>query len=165
MNQQNYRKITDGIRSLKNGEKIVQFINSLATKIVYMAYLVALVVLINDKNKDITRFVLVTAISFVLVSVVRRIINSERPYTMYDFKPIIEKDKKGESMPSRHVFSAFIIGMAFLYIGEISLSIIIFACGVIIAVVRVLSGVHFPKDVIVGALIGIICGAIGFFVI
>ena len=37
MNQQTYRKITDGIRRLENGEKIVQFINSIATKIVYMA--------------------------------------------------------------------------------------------------------------------------------
>ncbi len=33
----------------------------------------------------------VTAISFILVSIVRRFINSERPYTMYDFKPIIKK--------------------------------------------------------------------------
>ena len=145
MNQQTYRKITDGIRGLENGEKIVQFINSIATKIVYMAY------------------VAVTAISFILVSIVRRFINSERPYTMYDFKPIIEKNKKGESMPSRHVFSAFIIGMAFLYIGEIPLGIIVFVCGLIIAIVRVISGVHFPKDVIVGALVGILCGAVGFF--
>ena len=35
MNQQTYRKITDGIRGLENGEKIVQFINSIATKIIY----------------------------------------------------------------------------------------------------------------------------------
>ena len=153
MNQQTYRKITDGIRGLENGEKIVQFINSIATKIVYMAYVVGIIIL----------FVAVTAISFILVSIVRRFINSERPYTMYDFKPIIEKNKKGESMPSRHVFSAFIIGMAFLYIGEIPLGIIVFVCGLIIAIVRVISGVHFPKDVIVGALVGILCGAVGFF--
>lgn len=163
MNQQTYRKITDGIRGLKNGEKIVQFINSIATKIVYMAYVVGIIILFDEKNKGLARFVAVTAISFILVSIVRRCINSERPYTMYDFKPIIEKNKKGESMPSRHVFSAFIIGMAFLYIGEIPLGIIVFVCGLIIAIVRVISGVHFPKDVIVGALVGILCGVVGFF--
>ena len=155
MNQQTYRKITDGIRGLENGEKIVQFINSIATKIVYMAYVVGIIILFDEKNKGLARFVAVTAISF--------IINSERPYTMYDFKPIIEKNKKGESMPSRHVFSAFIIGMAFFYIGEIPLGIIVFVCGLIIAIVRVISGVHFPKDVIVGALVGILCGVVGFF--
>ena len=148
MNQQTYRKITDGIRRLENGEKIVQFINSIATKIVYMAYVVGIIILFDEKNKGLARFVAVTAISFILVSIVRRFINSERPYTMYDFKPIIEKNKRGESMPSRHVFSAFIIGMAFLYIGEIPLGIIVFVCGLIIAIVRVISGVHFPKDVI-----------------
>ena len=173
MNQQTYRKITDGIRRLENGEKIVQFINSIATKIVYMAYVVGIIILFDEKNdfktfklgknKGLARFVAVTAISFILVSIVRRFINSERPYTMYDFKPIIEKNKKGESMPSRHVFSAFIIGMAFLYIGEIPLGIIVFVCGLIIAIVRVISGVHFPKDVIVGALVGILCGVVGFF--
>ena len=143
MNQQTYRKITDGIRGLENGEKIVQFINSIATKIVYMAYVVGIIILFDEKNKGLVRFVAVTAISFILVSIVRRFINSERPYTMYDFKPII--------------------GMAFLYIGEIPLGIIVFVCGLIIAIVRVISGVHFPKDVIVGALVGILCGAVGFF--
>ena len=153
MNQQTYRKITDGIRRLENGEKIVQFINSIATKIVYMAYVVGIIILFDEKNKGLARFVAVTAISFILVSIVRRFINSERPYTMYDFKPIIEKNKRGES----------IIGMAFLYIGEIPLGIIVFVCGLIIAIVRVISGVHFPKDVIVGALVGILCGVVGFF--
>ena len=91
MNQQTYRKITDGIRGLENGEKIIQFINSIATKIVYMAYVVGIIILFDEKNKGLARFVAVTAISFILVSIVRRFINSERPYTMYDFKPIIEK--------------------------------------------------------------------------
>ena len=50
MNQQTYRKITDGIRRLENGEKIVQFINSIATKIVYMAYVVGIIILFDEKN-------------------------------------------------------------------------------------------------------------------
>lgn len=57
MNQQTYRKITDGIRGLKNGEKIVQFINSIATKIVYMAYVVGIIILFDEKNKGLARFV------------------------------------------------------------------------------------------------------------
>ena len=68
MNQQTYRKITDGIRGLKNGEKIVQFINSIATKIVYMAYVVGIIILFDEKNKGLARFVAVTAISFILVA-------------------------------------------------------------------------------------------------
>lgn len=75
MNQQTYRKITDGIRRLENGEKIVQFINSIATKIVYMAYVVGIIILFDEKNKGLARFVAVTAIMvFILVSIVRRFI-------------------------------------------------------------------------------------------
>ncbi len=53
MNQQTYRKITDGIRGLENGEKIIQFINSIATKIVYMAYVVGIIILLMRKIKDL----------------------------------------------------------------------------------------------------------------
>ena len=66
MNQQTYRKITDGIRGLENGEKIIQFINSIATKIVYMAYVVGIIILFDEKNKGLARFVAVPAISFIL---------------------------------------------------------------------------------------------------
>ena len=34
--------------------------------------------------------------------------------------------------------------------------------GIILAIVRVLGGVHFPRDVVVGAMIGILFGMIGF---
>lgn len=67
-------------------------------------------------------------------------------------------------MPSRHVFSAFIIGMAYLYV-SIPMGIVIMMIGVLLATVRVIAGVHFPKDVIAGAAIGIILGIIGFYVI
>ena len=37
--------------------------------------------------------------------------------------------------------------------------------GVLLAVVRVVGGVHFPRDVLCGAAIGILCGAVGFFLL
>ena len=35
----------------------------------------------------------------------------------------------------------------------------------LMAIERVIVGVHFPKDVIVGAIIGIVSGVIGFYII
>ena len=67
-------------------------------------------------------------------------------------------------MPSRHVFSAFVIGMAFLHM-NIVLGIIILIIGCLMAVIRVIVGVHFPRDVIAGAVIGILSGIIGFYLI
>ena len=53
--------------------------------------------------------------------------------------------------------------MAFLYI-QSSLGIIMLVVATAIAVTRVLAGVHFVRDVISGAAIGILIGVLGFFV-
>lgn len=164
MKQESYIQITNKIRKFKYGERTVIFINRLLTDIVYIAFLILLVSLLIQKNKDMIRIVLITGVSFALVSIIRHFINAQRPYAKYDFVPLISKEKKGDSMPSRHVFSAFIIGMAYLYV-SIPMGIVIMMIGVLLATVRVIAGVHFPKDVIAGAAIGIILGIIGFYVI
>lgn len=164
MNQNSYIRITNKIREYKYGEKTAVFMNRFLTEIVYITYFALLINLLIQKDKEIIRVILVPGISFILVSVIRHFINAERPYIKYDFIPLIQKEKKGDSMPSRHVFSAFVIGMACLYINLI-LGIVILAVGVIMAVERVVVGVHFPRDVVVGAIIGIVSGIIGFYVI
>ncbi|MCI8957467.1 MAG: phosphatase PAP2 family protein [Eubacterium sp.] len=164
MTQETYIKITEKIRSTHYGERIIVFINRLLTDIVYIAFLALLVYLALHRDKDIIKIVIVTGISFVLVSIIRHFINAERPYTKYEFIPLVQKEKKGDSMPSRHVFSAFVIGMAFMYI-HIVLGTIILFIGCFMAVIRVIVGVHFPRDVIAGAVIGILSGIIGFYLI
>lgn len=164
MTQETYIKITEKIRSTHYGERIIVFINRLLTDIVYISFLVLLVYLALHRDKDMVKIVMVTGISFVLVSVIRHFINAERPYTKYEFIPLVQKEKKGDSMPSRHVFSAFVIGMAFLHM-NIVLGIIILIIGCLMAVIRVIVGVHFPRDVIAGAVIGILSGIIGFYLI
>ena len=76
------------------------------------------------------------------------------------YEPIIKKEKEGNSFPSRHVFSAFVIATTFIY-ANLELGICLFAISCLIAVLRVIGGVHFPKDVIVGAITGSICGVLG----
>ncbi len=164
MIQETYIKITEKIRSTHYGERIIVFINRLLTDIVYISFLVLLVYLALHRDKVMVKIVMVTGISFVLVSVIRHFINAERPYTKYGFIPLVPKEKKGDSMPSRHVFSAFVIGMAFLHM-NIALGIIILIIGCLMAVIRVIVGVHFPRDVIAGAVIGILSGIIGFYLI
>lgn len=164
MKQESYIKITNTIRRFKYGESTVRFINEFLTGIVYIAFLSLLVSLMIQRDKEIIRIILVTGISFSLVSIVRRFMNAQRPYTRYEFMPLVKKEKKGDSMPSRHVFSAFVIGMAFLY-RNIPLGIAMLIVGIFMAVVRVIVGVHFPKDVIAGAVIGILSGVIGFYII
>jgi membrane-associated phospholipid phosphatase len=109
---------------------------------------------------------LVPGISFVLVSVFRRIVNAPRPYEVFDGVPVIAKDTLGKSFPSRHAFSIFVIGMAFCACCPLTWAgPTILVLGVALAVIRVIAGVHFPRDAIAGALAGILLGYMGFWVL
>ena len=95
---------------------------------------------------------------------VRDRLNAKRPYEVLDIQPIITKNTKGHSMPSRHVFSMFVIAMAFLWVLPWAGALLL-CFGAALALVRVIGGVHFPRDVIAGALVGIVSGILGFWVI
>lgn len=108
----------------------------------------------------------VPAISFVLVSLLRRIINAPRPYEAFNAQPVIAKDTLGKSFPSRHTFSIFVIGMTFYACCPLAWAgPAILAFGCILGTIRVLAGVHFPRDVIAGAAGGILCGFVGFWIL
>ena len=68
--------------------------------------------------------------------------------------------RTGLSFPSRHVFSAFLIGTVLLS-ESIALGAIVLALGLLIALARVVLLIHFVRDVIAGAVIGVLAGVLG----
>ena len=156
----------DLMSRIRSNQKLTDFIiwsNRLTTYVVYVIFIVFMAFLFITKNAAFTRILLTTAISFVIVSVFRKIYNRKRPYEIFDAESVIKKDKEGNSFPSRHVFSAFVIAMACLYI-NIPLGVIMILISTCIAVLRVVGGVHFISDVVVGALVGIVSGIIGLYI-
>ena len=164
MKKETYIKMVNKAKENKHLERALIFANQVLTGLVYISFPILLFTLAyNKRYSDLIKIVLVCGISFVLVSVFRYFFNAKRPYAMYDYEPVVAKEKEGQSMPSRHVFSAFVIAMSFAYINW-KFSIIFFVVALLIAIHRVLVGVHFVKDVVVGALIGIAAGSILFFI-
>lgn len=141
--------------------KMINRINNVITYIVYTTYPVVLMILIYNRDVRFWRVLLAPSISFVLVSLFRNYVDAPRPYEVTGNTPIIKKDTNGKSFPSRHVFSAFVIATTLYYISQ-PLGISLMVAGSILAVLRVIGGVHFPKDVIAGAIIGILSGILGF---
>ncbi|MCH5298708.1 MAG: phosphatase PAP2 family protein [Ruminococcus sp.] len=115
-------------------------------------------------SEEFLKVLFVPAVVFVAVTLFRKICNRQRPYEKYDIKPIVHKEKKGQSFPSRHAASEFIIAMAFLYVSP-ALGIVLLFVGAVMCVSRVLCGVHFIKDVLVGAALSVLIGYIGFFLL
>ena len=105
------------------------------------------------------------AIPFVIVSVIRGVINAPRPYEMFEiFDNNLPKNKKGRSFPSRHAFSIFAVAVTVLPIYPV-LAVIFLILGVGLCVVRVLLGIHFVRDVTAGAVIGIISALLGIIIL
>ena len=124
--------------------------------ILYIGYLIFYI--LKGDYQHVYHSVLVPAVGFVAVGVLRRILKVERPASELSDK------KKSYSFPSRHAYSVFAVSMVYLqtnFPAAIGIGIL----GVVLCIVRVLKKVHFPKDVIVGGLLGIFCGFLGFLVL
>ncbi len=160
MYSERYRKIKDTINKYKYGEELVIIINKLSTGLVYLIYPSILFLLVLKRDPRVLKLLLVPGTSFILLSIFRKMINLPRPYEKYDIDSIIKKETKGNSFPSRHVFSAFVIGGS-LYKISPYLGLFILFLGIIISIARVLGGVHFFIDVAAGGLLGLILSYLG----
>ena len=124
-----------------------------------LAYAVLLVFSIVKEKDALPLIILGALIPFVLVTLARKIINAPRPYELYGFYEKRPKEKGGESFPSRHVFSSFVIATLALPFSY-ALALACFLSGIALSVCRVFLGIHFVRDVVAGALVGVLSGAL-----
>ena len=128
--------------------------------IIYLT-LLATIYLQQGLGKQVGIYLFIPASGFVILSLLRKKINTPRPYEKWDIKPLLDRDSPGQSMPSRHVFSATIISMACLH-ASLTMGMICLTLSAFLGLVRVLGGVHYPKDVVVGYICGLVWGVIFF---
>lgn len=152
-----YKKISAPFRRHPSGVKWLNLVNALLTRVVYVVYPVFLIRLMWNRDKRWIACAAVPAVFFLLLSVVRKYINRPRPYETWNLSPLIDKDTHGKSMPSRHVFSSAVIAMAFYCICP-PMGIFFLIWSFLLALVRVVGGVHYPSDVLAGLLIGVLAG-------
>ena len=143
--------------------RLLRTFNRFMTVVMPIVYLTLLVItyLQQGLGKQVLMYVFVPASGFVILSFLRKKINAPRPYEEWDIKPLLDRDSPGQSMPSRHVFSATIISMACLH-ASLTMGMICLTLSAFLGLVRVLGGVHFPKDVVVGYICGLVWGVLFF---
>ena len=143
--------------------QLMRVFNRMMTVLMPLVYMTLLGTSFISKGlgQDLTAYILVPALGFVLLTLVRKWINQPRPYETWGIVPLLDKDSSGNSMPSRHVFSATIISMACLH-ASLSVGLTLLVLSALLGLVRVLGGVHYPKDVVVGYICGLVWGMIFF---
>ena len=143
--------------------QLMRVFNRMMTVLMPLAYLTLLGTSLITKvlGNDFYAYILVPAFGFVLLTLVRKWINQPRPYEAWEIIPLLDKDSSGNSMPSRHVFSATIISMACLH-ANLPVGLILLVLSALLGLARVLGGVHYPKDVLVGYACGLVWGILFF---
>ena len=128
------------------------------------AYVILLVVLAINQDARLAKAIAVPATLFVVVTVLRLLIDRRRPYETGRMSPIIFKDTRGKSMPSRHMASSVIIACTFYWILPIA-GIVAFVGCALIAFTRIIGGVHYPADIIVATIIALAFAWVGYIVL
>ena len=128
------------------------------------AYLYALLFLMLSSDMRIFRALLVPAVCFGVVTVLRPAIGRTRPYDRFGASPVGPyRSGKGKSMPSRHAASAAAIACAVVYVFPSPwVTAAMLALCALIAALRVLSGQHYISDVAVALAISFSLSALGY---
>lgn len=166
MKKDTYLKMTRPFRENAKLARSLHIINKIITYVMVALYMGLLAYYACNQDERLIRAIIVPLDSFIIVTVFRYMLNRKRPYEHFDIPPVIQKDTAGKSFPSRHVFSAFIIAMTYLcwsplvWAGTV---LLVLVAGM--AVVRVISGVHYISDVAAGAICGIAAGVLGYVIV
>ena len=158
MTKEQYKRLASPFLKHKSLARLLICVDQGITALVFLSYPILLcALLLRADYGKLVSCIWVPGLSFAAVSLFRRCYSAKRPYEVWDIQPLIEKDTKGKSFPSRHIFSVYMIGMTYYFVLR-PVGILIGILGIVMAYARVAGGVHFPRDVAVGALAGILCG-------
>ena len=109
---------------------------------------------------EIARSILVPGITFWVGTALRARLDRPRPTTSRVLPRWSRRTPTARSFPSRHALSAAVLAMVWLYFyPAVGWCMIVIA--LLIAVVRVLTGVHHIRDVAAGLALGFACGFVG----
>ena len=139
--------------------------NHIVTAFMYVLYITTLIILfVNQNTRNLVLSVAVSASGFAIVTVFRNLLNVPRRYEVTGTPSLLGKTKPGKSFPSRHLYSAAVITMTALWLWP-PVGIAALVVTVLMAVIRVVGGVHYVRDVAVGAAGGVIWAALGYWLL
>ena len=161
--QEWYGHVASNIKNKPFLLRLLRAFNRFMTVVMPIVYLTLLATTYFQEGlgKQVLIYVFIPATGFVILSLLRKKINAPRPYEVWEIVPLLDRDSPGQSMPSRHVFSATIISMACLH-ASLSVGVILLVLSALLGLVRVSGGVHYPKDVVVGYICGLAWGVLFF---
>lgn len=153
MNEQRYRAVIGWFNAHPAAKRGLYLVSRGAVAAVYLLYGGLLLWLAAWHRTYLWPSALVPAAAFWAGSALRAYLDRPRPYTALGYRPLFPKEEKGRSMPSRHCFSAAAIAVVAWYTSA-PLGAALAVLAVLIALSRVITGVHYISDVLAGLAFG-----------
>lgn len=124
--------------------------------------LIALIVLLLKDKKKYSGMVVQAIVAgffarFAIVSFIRWVLPRARPFMNNSVNLLFEH--QGSSFPSGHAAFFFAIS-TIIYFYNKKIGALFFLSSILIVLARVFSGIHWPSDILAGAIIGIISALI-----
>lgn len=165
MTESLYIKMTQWFKRHTAAYKMLYLIYKYLPMVFMAAYPMMLIYkAVFSLDRDILDLLIVPPCVFLSVTVMRKLINRQRPYEKFSTPSVIEKNREGCSFPSRHTASAFIIALCG-YTLWLPLGIALTFLALFIGLSRILAGVHFISDVLFACVYSVLLGVVFFFII
>ena len=163
INRRIFEKVTNYFSTHLKSKNLLKIIYQYVTLLVFLAYPLLLVYVFFAERDKLLKVVLVPLGTLILVTLLRKIINRQRPYEQFETPSVFDNKTEGKSMPSRHTASAFIIAAAFTYVNPVW-GAFAFAAAALIALSRIAAGSHYISDVAVAIIISMTIAYLFFFI-
>ena len=100
---------------------------------------------------------------WLIVELMKVLFHRTRPYIKLKSIRIVGSRASGRSFPSGHTSQSFfmVTFMLHYYHGGVSVALVLYAIALLVGITRIYVGMHYPRDVLGGAMLGITWGIFG----
>ncbi len=163
MNNRLFNKIYFFTINNKWAKKLAIFISNFSKPAFIIIYILGIIALLIKGDMGIVKLIAVPFFTLIFNTTLRKLLNKPRPFLKENVTQLVAHEASG-SFPSNHACSSMIISLSYLLILPVLVPFfVIFAF--FTGLSRVMTGVHYPIDIIAGWLISIISGLIFFLIL
>jgi len=127
------------------------------------AMVIAFILFLGVNHMLAYELVLGTLTLWLVVELIKVIIHRTRPYIKLEGIRIVGSRASGQSFPSGHTSQSFFMATLLLhyYQAGVFVWVVLYAIALLVGITRIYVGMHYPRDVLGGAILGTAWGLLG----
>ncbi len=162
LNRKIFFSIFNFTKNNKTAKALGIFAAKYSQKLFIAVYVIGIVLVYINNFSALIKFIVLPFITLLYNSFLRYKLNRPRPFVQENIAPLVEHEASG-SCPSNHGVSAMIIAFAYFALNPyIAVCLIVLA--VLTGVSRIMTGVHYPLDILISWIIAAVIGILGFII-